>query len=385
MLGPGILAPLVKSFEDTYSLSHSQMASLLSAGGVLATIAAVISGVAFDRYGPRLIVSLSMVLCALSACAMWRTRAASTFAMALLLFFFASGLSAAVNAFVPSLYGQEPLRGLTLSHGLQGVGNLVAPLAVALAIRTTTKWNSVFAVSAITYVFLGLAFLVGVKDVPGSASSSSEGRGPELVKALPPHHLSERQGTTRHLDSAMLVGLLGFVFIPSSEGTIKTWMPNFLQTEAGFSQTVALLALTFIMLGYTGIRIYLGLKSRGNNRVFLLFCMFLFLISFSVVVNAHNDLVLFLSSSLLGFSFGAYWPSMAAALYGRAPEKRGVTTALMSLSSAAGGFLSLNIFGWLADLFSLGRALLLAPASAIAFTIIYWRLTAENEQIGFNL
>lgn len=364
LFGNGVLPPLVKSFEDTYALSHSQMGSLLSLGTVLGTLSALIAGVVFDRWGPRIIMGLAMALCALAALAVWAASTAWMFAIALSLFMFGLGLTAPINPLVAVLYGPDQMRGMNLSHGLQGVGNLLAPVAVGIVLAATAQWKPVFLLVAATFMMLSWAFFFGMQGLETSVPPS--GRGGSRWERL-----------KGHLSLWLLFGMLGFVFIPAAESTIRTWLQNFLQTEAGLPQSQAFLALTCTMLGYTAVRVVLGLRSRGAGRRFMLGSIFLFVLSFAIVIHVQHVPGLFLSGALLGFSFGAYWPSLAATVFLRVPERRGITSGLIAISNTLGSFVALNLFGWLADLYSLRQALFLAPFSALIFVAIFWWLTRE--------
>lgn len=59
LVGTGLLVPLVRSFEDTYGLTHGQMGTLTGACSLLFAAAALTGGYIFDRYGPRWVLSFA--------------------------------------------------------------------------------------------------------------------------------------------------------------------------------------------------------------------------------------------------------------------------------------------------------------------------------------
>lgn len=65
-MAAGLVFPLVKSFEDTYGISHTQIGILLGASSVLVGLSTIMGGYIYDRKGPRVLLSVGTLLWALS-------------------------------------------------------------------------------------------------------------------------------------------------------------------------------------------------------------------------------------------------------------------------------------------------------------------------------
>ena len=360
MVGTGILAGLIKSFEDTYSLSHMQMGTLMSVGAILGAVASLVAGFLFDRYGARSVLLWAMALTAFSAFGILAASVTSIFVVALLSFRFSQGLGIVVNPLVGHLYYKERSRGMNLLHGFLGVGKLLAPMVVLMCIWVSGQWKLAFMISGILFGLEFLVFFFAMKDPAGLHTPSSS------------ESLTLHQVTRSLLDFRMLLGMMGFVFLIACETSIFIWIPNFLETEAGFPKATALFALSLIAAGYMSIRMFFGLGRGSMSRRFVLITIFLHLASFWLIINVHNNIVLLVFSFLLGVSFGTYWPSLAAIIYDYAPSgTHGAVTSLFVIFSNLGAILSGLLVGWLGDIFSLRQALVLAPIGAIIYVIIY--------------
>lgn len=359
MVGMGILPGLMKSFEDVYSFSHAQMGILLSVSWIFGTTASIIGGFLFNRYGSRILV-WTMALSTFSAFAIFGASTAMMFVGALLFFQFSHELGAAVNPLIAYLYDKERSKGMNLLHAFKGIGNILAPVFVMICIWMSGQWNIAFIISGILFG-IWFFFFRGMKDPISSCNSSA------------PKLLSLHRVIRCLSDSRMVLGLTGFIFVTGCEMTIRIWIAIFLESEAHFSKATALFSLTAIMAGYTLIRMFFGFtKERDVSIKFVLVTALLNLISFFLLINMHNILLLLLFSFLLGISFGVYWPSLAAALYNYTPsDMHGIATSLFILISGLGTALFSNVVGWLGDTFSLKLALVVAPICAIIYTIIY--------------
>ena len=67
MVGIGILPGLIKNFEDTYGLSHTQIGTLMGIGSILNVVCSLIAGLLYDRYGAHSVLLWTMALYAFSA------------------------------------------------------------------------------------------------------------------------------------------------------------------------------------------------------------------------------------------------------------------------------------------------------------------------------
>jgi fucose permease len=358
MLGTGMLPGLIKSFEDTLSITHATMGQVLGLSIVLFTTCAIASGIVYDRFGVRTIMSLAMAAIAFSALLMWRVSAFRSFLAAFLLFQGSNALATPVNPFVGELYGDERSRGISLLHGFQGVGRTLAPLAIAGCIFFTGRWQNIFLVAAAAHLMLFYMFLHIKPRAPSAKAPAKE---------------SGRLRRAWHLlaDPVLLLGLVGFVFLAASEGTFFLWFPNYLESEVGFPKTEALKVFSLFVLGYTACRIALGMKKGGAGLRTITASVILLGASFLVAATFPSKVLVSLAAFSAGVAIGPFWPVMMAALFDYAPRGHGVITGLCILSSSIGGIVASTGAGWVGDAVSLRFALLISPALAAAYAIVF--------------
>jgi fucose permease len=152
------------------------------------------------------------------------------------------------------------------------------------------------------------------------------------------------------------------------------WIPNYLESEAGFPKTVALTTLTCMMAGTTATRLVLS-RLRGPPRpAWLLAGGALLAAGYMLLTRTDAVLPLYGFGLLIGAAVGPHWPSLAAVVYAAAPRGHGALTGLFVLASTLGALLSMSAIGWFGDRFGLERALFAAVGSSCAFTGLYARL-----------
>jgi len=365
MVGGGIVigAGLVKVFEDDFGLSHGGVSRLLGLGYVVYWLASIAGGRAYDRSGARLVLVWTAIICMLGALGIWLSKSLLMFITMVMLFLGGNGLGVIVNALAARLYEAERTRGINLLHAFQGLGRLVAPLLAALMIQTAS-WRACFLVSGICFAVMTCVFHAGLSDLPKQAPKQRAGHASsaELVRTL--------------LDPRAMLGFLGFVFLSGLESCAVVWLPNYFESEAGFTKQTALFSLTVQTAGYVAIRLALGLRRDLAGRGFVTATFGLCIASFFAVLHARSLAALYVSNFLLGLAMGGYWPSQAALVYDLVPGEHGVLTGLISTGSIVGGVILVNISGWLGDTITLKRSLLVIPFSTVAYAACYWGLWA---------
>ena len=372
MFGAGVLPPLVKSLEDAYGLSHTQMGTSLGVAGAVAAVGGMVGGLLYDRFGARAIMTLAMALCAAAALCLYSAGTAAVFVVSLMFFMGANGLGQVVNPLISRLYGRQRRRGMNLLHSFQGMGRLSAPLVV-LVCMAVAGWRSAFILSAVAFVIWALLFFLGVKDGPGRAPTPPAGGGR--------FHWARKCLRDRRV----LLGLVGMalgagcesvtiMWLPNflqREAAWPEWVPNFLQREAPWSRDTALYTLTAVMVGYTAVRVFAGLRGRMVNFKFAVLSAAEIVLAFVLIVTATSRVVLFPAGVLLGFGFGWYWPSLAGAIYDCVPEGQGAVGGLFQVTCTSMAFIFLAAAGALGDAFSLLHAILLAPCCGVLSVLTY--------------
>ena len=369
MLGIGILPALIKDFEDTFGFTHAQMGLQMGVASVLFSVAALVGGVFYDRYGARVVMNWTLALCAIAALCIAGAPTAVVFVPALLFLQFANGLGSCVNAFVGRIYRQDRTRGISLLHAFQGIGRFLGPMVVwgCLAVGGHWRWSFVVAAAAFV-VWFGL-FFFWFRNFPAHLTAS------------PPPSAGGKGGIANLLDWRLLLGLSGFTFGIGCEGVLINWMRNFLQMEAGFPRNQALLALTLLMAGMMATRLLLGLRRAGAGAGFIVCSAALTVAMLLGLTRVTNVFWLQPMAFLLGAAIGGMWPCLAGALFDYRPHRQGTLTGLILIFSSAGAMLFIPTAGKIGDAYGLGKALLIAPACAIIYAIIYctFRLVSRKK------
>ncbi len=270
----------------------------------------------------------------------------------------ANGLGVVVNPLVAKLYDTERARGINLLHAFQGVGRLLAPMLVAACIGLGGQWRTAFVVSAILFGIWFVLVWFGLKETPQQVGNPQEhGSSFDVVGAL--------------RDRVVVLGIAGFFFLAGCELNLMTWLPNFLKSETHFGKTDALTALTAMMIGYTAIRLVLGVRRLRFAGSHIAASAIVLAAAFWLVTKVGDRYLLYSVALLMGLCFGPYWPSLAAAVYDHAPSGHGTLTGLFNVGGTACAFVFVSAVGVLGDIVGLRHALLIAPVCGILFAIAY--------------
>ena len=358
MLGIGVIPGLVQSFETTYGLSHTSMGLLLALCSAGFILSAILSGIIADRLGIRRVLLATIALTASSAMIIRLLEWRPAFIVALAVFHMGSAHYTVLNSFVLSLYETRQTQGMNIFHAWQGIGRLLAPLLTALVISVTQSWTNVFLLSFLAYGLLGALFAKMPKCHDHSANERVS-----LSKVI--GHMA---------NAKTMLGIVAFFFLAGSELTLITWLAAYLETNAYLPQAQALYGLTFMLVGFTGIRFAIGILSIPVGKIFMVGALLLNIACCVGLLFVRALPLLYVMCVGLGLSVGAFWPCLASLLPRRLSIGRGLLMGLIALGSALGSLIFLSLVGWLADIFSLRIIFLVAPVCTIIFVALYLSL-----------
>ncbi len=364
MLGSGLIVPLVKRFEESFGLSHGEMGTLLGACGAVFSIASVLGGYLDAHLGSRRVLAACTLACA--AAALWLGWAWDTtiFVAALLAFSFTNGLTQMVNGTVSRLYGQNRSSGINLLHGFQGLGRLLAPLAVVVAMNLTGTWRVALFISAALHVVWSVLFHLGLP----------------RHQPHPPGHVVHGPIKPLLRSPLLWTAMAAFTVLVGAEFAVMSWVPVFLENEAGLSRDLALTGLTVMMAGYTAARLVIGLRQRHPRPAWIFIMAVVEVAAILLLITLRGDLMLLAMCGVMGLAFGCWWPTLAATLFDAVPFNHGVLTGLCNIASTCGIFIFSSSIGWLGDAVSLRWALLVPCACALVFALLYrilWGLRVQ--------
>ena len=354
MVGNGLLPAIMRSLEEFYGFSHTRMGLILGMGAVILACGGIVGGHWYDRAGPRIPFAACMAGCALGAIGIRLAPTAMVFVPALLAFQFANGLGVMVNPLVRNLYGERQAGGISLLHGFQGVGRFLAPVLVATCLAVGSDWRLSLVVSAALFAAWFFLVTAGMEDPPERTAENHSTGGPD-----------------KRRDPVVWLGILGFLFLSGGEVGIIYWLPNFLESEAGWPKTTALATLAWMMAGYTGVRLCLGLLRSVVKPAWILGGAAVLLVTFFLMIHTRQTLLLYALGAALGIALGPFWPCQAAALYAYAARGHGLLTGAFNLVSTLGALCLMIVIGALGDRIGLRHALVLPVVSCCAFAVLY--------------
>ena len=366
-VGVGLIPPLTKSFEDAFSISHTTMGLILGTGSITSAIASLLAGRWYDRRGARPALLFSLAASGSIAVFLYFCPNGMAFAFAICLFMMANNLGSVVNPLVRELYGNKQAGAIGLLHGFQGVGRLLAPLVVLVAVSSTGSWRAAFLLSATLYAVWVFLVAKGIDKKPHASLDEHKERRSLRLK-----------------DALLWTGVLGFAFLSGGESGLMLWLPTFVESEGGFSQSVTLMSVTCMMIGYTAVRFLLRAFGGILKPRWILFSGALLILVFALLTSATNNYWLLTLCFFLGVSFGAYFPALTAALYAYVGSGHGILTGLMLATATGGAFSALFLIGRLGDLYGLRYGLITAIAfsciAALLYAVFYQKADLGKKQ-----
>ena len=372
MAGAGLLPSLMRSFEDAYALSHAQMGLVIGLSAVVLACGGMLGGRWYDRAGPLAPLSFCMVGCAAGAVFLFAASTVWWFVAALFLFQFGNGLGVVVNPLIRRLCGTKAAAGINLLHGFQGIGRFLAPVLVAACIRFTGGWRPALLVAAALFVVWFFFVLFGFR-----------GFGPphdgEAV-SVP----SDAASSARRRDPVLWLGVAGFFFLAGGEAGLIFWVPNYLESEAGFSKMAALTTLTWMMVGYTGVRLGLGFMPRLIRSRWLVLSVLVLVVDTVLLMHTRSDAWVWLFGGVMGAAIGAYWPCHMAAVYERVARGHGLLTGATNLVATFGSLLFMVLIGCVADRTGLTCGISIAVAAsslAVVLHVVFRHLSRPPETV----
>lgn len=260
-------AAFFTSFSDEFAAQRADVSWIFGLSGFVYFVLGTLGGILADRWGPRLVCSMGMVLIALGLLA-------TSWADALWMVYISYGLLVGLGiAFVytPSIASVQPW--FTLRRGLAGgiassgigAGTLLVPVLVTMAMGEV-PWREAMRVLALVVLVLGLLASALLRRAPAAGQSGGGGTASGLslgetlrtptfrwfylatvlaspVMFIPFAHLSA-SARDLGLSEALAVGLVGLVGVGSLVGRFSI---GWLADRLGRAQTLVLMQLSMAL------------------------------------------------------------------------------------------------------------------------------------------
>lgn len=304
-------------------------------------------GILVDRYGPRRLLTINSILCALG-CLLFAQAASlymgqvGRFLMGFgASFAFVGSLKLASVWFPASRFGL--LAGLTQGIGMLGASVGEAPMSVAVA---ALGWRQTMQIITIIFIVLALCIYIIVRDKPSHFTTENEhlAKGQSLLAGL--------KIILKNPQSWLNAGYAGFLYAPTA-AFAELWGVSYLIKAYNISTHMAAFAigLIFIGLGIGGPLVGWWSDTIGRRKNVMLISAILSLISLIIIIYVQVPLIiLFIVLFFYGISNAAVATSYAVAAEINYRSISGTSMAFANMASVIVGAIFQPVLGWFLDL-----------------------------------
>jgi len=347
----GSVAPDLKEKLGLDEIASGTLFSILPLG-ILA--GSLIFGPVADRFGYRILLSLSCILMAVG----FEGIAWSEDSGLIKLFIFIVGLgggvvNGATNALVSDISGNDKGANLSLLGVFFGIGALGMPLVLGL-LEATLSFEMIVAGTGLASFLIGFLFL--------------------LIK-LPPPKQKKRipfsAGINFFRDN-LLILIAFFLFFQSSfEGILNNWTTTYLIEEHAASQSSALYGLSLFVAGMTAMRLITGTLLRKINVKRLLFVSFTLTLSGLTLIKTGFSLGTSLAGlTVLGAGLAAGFPIMLGFVGERYANLSGTAFSFVLVTGLLGNMLINFGMGIISQNFGISHLITVAFAETFIMIIL---------------
>ena len=261
-----------------------------------------------------------------------------------------------VSALLSDAYPERRQAYLNMSQVFYGIGAVAAPFAAGLAIRRGLGWRFSYVAAAVLF---GVALAwYAVQRVP-SAARGPTGNGQH----------SAGSPLREPLLWAACVGMFLYV---GAEQAVACWTPQYFTERWEFPPDRAGLMLSLFWAGMIPSRLLAGVLYRRVRDVNLVIvCLALSAVAQAALFSTGSSVVAACLAPLLGFTFGAVWPTILACTGRWFPRRTGTAFGMVVASGALAIVVVPPLIGLMAHRSSLGPLLtgaaLLSAANALLF------------------
>ncbi|MFA4837847.1 MAG: MFS transporter [Candidatus Neomarinimicrobiota bacterium] len=264
--------------------------------GILA--GSLIFGPICDRYGYKGLLIISAILILIGVEMTVMAKSFSVLRYAFLLIGFGGGIiNGGTNAVVADISAEEKGAKLSLLGVFFGIGALGMPVLVGVLGKYFSTERIVMCIGLLIVVPIVFFSLVRFPE-------------PKHKQGFP---LKQGLGLLKN-GTLILIGVILF-FESGMEGMVSNWSTTYLESRLFLTPKEALYALSFVMLGMTVARIFLGyLLTKVRDYIILLVCIVIIICAGLILKFAGSFQVAIVGLSLFGVGFSPAFP----VLYGYA-------------------------------------------------------------------
>jgi fucose permease len=360
-----LLPALIRSVEHAFARTDREFALLYFRSALAYGAAAFSGGFITERIGRRIVLTAALLLAAAGAAGQALSPAWTPFLAAVMVAGWGTGLiDGGVNALFLDVYRDARGGALSFLHLFFGLGALIGPFCLGLAVTAGMSWR-------IALVITGIGFLVGIPALlRAPMPSGRQSRRPERVGT------AAMDETERSL--LPFVGLaFGIGFYVAAEIGVSSWLVRFLSSLSVAGATAVLsgfwtgLALGRLLSGWVA--------ERTDYYAFTLGCIALASLSLAGAVLAPWLPVSALLFALTGMFFGPIFPMIMALGGNIYPHRLAALGGSLTTAAVVGGLIYPPLMGLLESRIGLGGGMIGAALLGIpmAGAVLFARRTAR--------
>jgi len=338
------LGSVQPSLREKFSLGDAGSGTLFSIMPIGILVGSLVFGPACDKYGYKIVLSLSGLLFCLGIEGIAFADNLSLLKLCIFLFGLGGGaINGATNAVVSDISKTEKGANLSLLGIFFGLGSLGMPLLIGL-LKDKLGFDLILG-SVGAFAFIVTTFFLLLK-----FPSPKQKQGFPLRKSL------------SLISDKVLLLISFFLFFQSSfEAIVNNWTPLYLVDQLKMDTADAILALTMYVAGLTGMRILLGSVFRKLDGVKIMFVsLFSILAGLILLRLSHSAAPAIYGLILLGVGLSAGFPIMLGFVGSRFTQMPGTAFSIALVIALIGNILINYIAGAVAERFGVNSILSLA-------------------------
>lgn len=333
--------PLVRTFEDVFSVSESLLGLIAPAGSISFVFTVLLIGFSAGKIKFKKFLALGSGFAALF------TFLVGTSPIYLFILLFLVGRGMSVGMFralgrpvLSHIYAGQRGRIFNLSALAWAVGATLGPIFVTIILVFGT-WRLAYFIPA--FGFAALFFVVLNLDVPKSSENEKSISG---------------KGIKKLFRDPFILGLIFMIILNGGvEGSFFTWLPYY--AEEFFSGPIANLSLSVYLASYLpGRYVYSRLSKRTNYLDLVIFNSSLSVLTLIFAFVLTEGYLMLVFALITGFLVSGIFPTTLAWGTDMYSGYSGPINALTMSSSFLGLSLFPALMGWIAGHYSINKAMI---------------------------
>jgi len=356
-----VMGPLLQPIRETFERGQAEMGLVFLVASAAYIIAVMAGTTASDHYGrrPFVLAGPAFILAGFVIAAVSPTW--PVFLTGAFVFGLGMGLvDGALNALVIDVSRQSVASALNYLHLFFGVGAVICPLLVGVALDAGFHWRGIAGATAVLSLTTLLPYLFV--------------RFPPMVQLTRP---PARRVLAALLRPQPLLMLAVILFYVGMEATYSGWLPSYFEIEFGSSRGVAAYSIATMWVGIVVGRGLSGLAARYVDHHVLIFTtMGASAATGLLVVVAGSIPLAFAALAVTGILIGGSFPTALAIGVRGQPAMVGALTGFIVAGAGLAGMIFPPLTGLVVE--GLGfkaamilPALLALPAAAAAAAAFY--------------